>query len=299
MNFRHLHVFVTVVDSGSMSETARMLYMTQPAVSQTIAELEKEFRVKLFERLSKKLVQTEAGELLYYYAKKILQQVDEVEKALEDMANAKRGRLRIGASTTIGTYLLSDIIGDFKRLHQNSEFHFTIDNTGIIEDMIMQYNLDLGLVEGPVHAKELRVETFMEDELYLLCAPTHHWIKAGRKTISLVEVRSEPMILREKGSGTREVVENLMAEHNLLLNPSHILSNTEAIKKAVMSNLGVAFISKLAVREEMNMERLIKIDLEGIRVVRNLNIIYHKDKFHSVLFDDFINHFGLQIKGSA
>lgn len=287
MNLRQLQIFVTVTETGKMSETGRQLYMTQPAVSQTISELEEDLQIKLFDRMNRKLYLTNAGELLYNYSKKILLLVNEAKSSIEDMANMKMGRLRVGASTTIGIYLLPRIVGDFTKRYENIDSYFTIDNTGVIEEMILNNHIDIALVEGLIHSRDIIVKHFLDDELYLICSKNHRWARRKELSIDLEEITGEPLIVREKGSGTREVFEKVLDKNHLSYQPKHVLNNTEAIKKAVEADIGIAFISKLAVQEEINSGRLVKIDIKNIPITRKLNIIYHKDKYRSPLFDTF------------
>lgn len=288
MNPRKLKIFLTVYEYGSMSEAAKKLYMTQPAVSQAILELEDELKVKLFDRINKKLLLTYPGEILLEYARRILALIEEAESMIEDIANMNTGKLRIGASTTIGTYLLPEMIRKFNEKYKNIDIPFAIDNTGAIENMVLDNRIDIGLVEGPVHSKEIIVEPYIDDELYLICSKDHPW--AGRKSIKPEEIKEENLIIREQGSGTREVFENTMSKYNLTYKITHVLNNTEAIKKAVEANIGVSVVSGIAIKEEVKSGRLLKINMEGVRFVRNFNIIYHKDKYRSKLFNEFIKH---------
>ncbi|MGB9679396.1 MAG: selenium metabolism-associated LysR family transcriptional regulator [Minisyncoccia bacterium] len=288
MNLREIKIFLTVCECGSMSDAARKLYMTQPSISQTISELEEELNVKLFERISKKLFLTYPGKILQEHGKKIIMLLNEVQNNILDIANMNTGRLRIGASTTIGIYLLPDLIGEFNKEYKNIELDFTIDNTGIIEKILLENIVDIGIVEGPVHSKDIVVKPYIYDELYLICSKEHKW--AREKSIKPEAIEEENLIIREQGSGTREVFDNTMFKHNYKYNIKHVLNNTEAIKKAVEANIGVSCISKIAIKEELKSGKLMKIDVAGIEFKRELNIIYHKDKYHTKLFDEFINY---------
>lgn len=285
MNIRRLKIFMTVTETKSMTEAGKVLYMTQPAISQAIADLEEELKVKLFERINHKLVLNYTGEVLYQYGKQILNLIEEAEHSIDDIANMNKGRLRIGASTTIGIYLLPKIIRKFKEKNQEFDIAFVIDNTAVIEEMVLNYQLDIGLVEGPLHLNEIVVTPFCEDELYLVSSPQHPWAKMGRIDVNQLEGVS--FMLREQGSGTREVFENTMTKHQISYKIQHIINNTEAIKKAVEENIGLAIISRLALLEELRTDRLARIELEGIRFFRTLNFIWHKDKYRSNLFEEF------------
>ncbi|SMB92329.1 transcriptional regulator [Desulfonispora thiosulfatigenes DSM 11270] len=290
MNLRQISIFTRVAEIGSMSETARQLFMTQPAVSQTIAELEDDLQMKLFDRINRKLILTNSGEVLYNYCKKILSLLEEAEHTMRDLATLKIGKLRLGASTTIGIYFLPRMVGDFKKRYGRITTQFTIDNTGVIEDMILNHAIDIGLVEGKVHSPDIKVHYLFDDELYLICSKNHRWVKENKLNIAPEDLVKEQLISREKGSGTREMVEEILEEQGLSLEVTHILNNTEAIKKAVEEDMGISFVSKMALVDELKSEKLVKIKIEGIHITRSISIIYHKDKYRSPLLDAFLEH---------
>jgi DNA-binding transcriptional LysR family regulator len=288
MNLRQLELFNMVAETSSVSETARNMYMTQPAVSQTILDMENDLQVRLFERMNRKMRLTYAGEVMFQYSKRILQLIEEAESHIQDIANTRVGRLRMGASTTIGIYLLPHILGDFQKLHSAIHSYFTIDNTAVIEEMILDNTIDIALVEGPVHSDSIAVDHLIDDELYLICSPQHQWVKEGRSIIEPDELRGEALILREKGSGTREVIEQAFNRHSIFYEPSHVINNTEAIKRAVMADIGIAFVSRVAVKDEIKDGRLMRMFLAGVQFSREFRIIYHKHKYQSPLLDTFI-----------
>ncbi|MDE4542774.1 selenium metabolism-associated LysR family transcriptional regulator [Thermoanaerobacterium sp. R66] len=287
MNFRELNIFLSVCEYGSMSEAAKHLYMTQPAISQAISELEEEYNVKLFDRIGKKLVLTHAGEILRDYGKKINLLLMETENTLQNISDTKAGKLKLGASRTVGTYLLPKIIGKFLKLYANVELPFCISNTTEIVNMILNSEIDLGIVEGPIHSDSIEKKHLLDDELYLICSKEHQWAK--KNIIQMDDLSKADFIMREVGSGTREIFENTMKSHNIEYDIKLELNSIEAIKKAVEANLGVSVISKLALNEELKSSKLIKIEIEGIKFTRKFNIIYHKDKYLSDLHKKFID----------
>jgi len=287
MTLRDIEIFVTVCELKSMSAAAKKLYMSQPAVSQAISQIEGEFQVKLFDRISKKLSLTYPGEILYNYGRRILNLVSEAENIIYDVRNMRMGRLNVGASTTVGIYLLPKIIGEFRKKF-SVDIYFTIDNTAGIEKLILDNAIDLGIVEGPVHSRDIIVIPYIDDELYLVSSKNHRWAK--KRIICPEEIENEDIIIREKGSGTREVFEETMARNNVRYRIKYVLNNTEAIKKAIEANIGVSVISRLAVEKEVKDGRLVKVDIENIKFERKFSIIYHKDKFKSNLLEEFIRH---------
>ncbi|GAB6100536.1 LysR family transcriptional regulator [Halanaerocella petrolearia] len=288
MNLRQLRIFKQVAKTGSMSKTADQIYITQPAISQTISNLENKLGVKLFERLNHKLVLTHAGKILLKYSKKILILVDEAHNNIEDIANMKQGKLKIGASMTIGTYLLPDIINSFNNKYEGITINLIIDNTSVIEDKILNNDIDIGLVEGPTTTADINIDSFFADKLILISSPEHKWATKG--IITADEIGEESFIMREKGSGTREVIEKTLDQHNLSYQTKHILNNIEAIKKAVSANMGISVLPKIAIKKELETEELTQIKIEKIDFIRKFKLIYHQDKFKSDLFRRFISY---------
>jgi len=262
--------------------------MTQPAISQTIIELEENLEVKLFERIKKKLILTHPGRILLNYSRRILILTEEAENTITDIAKMNQGRLRIGASMTIGTYLLPKIIKDFQTKYQNIELPFIIDNTSVIEEMILNNKIDLALVEGPIKSTEITIKPFFDDQMIIICSPQHKWAK--RELIEPSEIEEEKFITREKGSGTREVIENTLVKFNLSYQPKYILNNIEAIKKSVEANIGISILPEIAVKKEMEEDKIVKVSIEKIDFTRKFQLIYHRDKYHSNLFNEFVNH---------
>lgn len=290
MNLRQLELFTMVAEIGSVTKTAKQADMSQPAVSQAITELEDKLQLRLFERINHRMMLTSAGETLYQYSKRILSLLEEAENSMKDIANIRTGKLRIGASTTIGIYLLPHLLGDFQTQYQNIETQFFIDNTAVIEEMILDNTIDAGLVEGPVHSKDIIFKHLAIDKLCLVCSPKHHWAIENKSSIQPSELEDEVLIFRESGSGTREVIEHALNQHKVKYKPTHVLNNTEAIKNAVIANIGIAFLPQVAVEYDIKAGHLIHIDIPNAVLTRDFNLIYHKDKYHSVLLDAFIDY---------
>ncbi len=289
MNLRQLELFTKVAEIGSVTKTAKQVYMSQPAVSQAITELEDKLQLRLFERINHKMLLTSAGETLYQYSRRILSLLEEAENSMKDIANIRMGKLRIGASTTIGIYLLPHLLGDFQIEYDNIETQFFIDNSSVIEEMIMDNTIDVGLVEGPIHSKDITVKHLVADELFLICSPKHKWASENKRSIKPAELAEEVLIFRESGSGTREVIEHALNQQKVKYKPTHVLNNTEAIKNAVIANIGVAFLPQVAVEYDIKAGHLLHVDVEDIVFTRDFNLIFHKDKYHSVLLNAFID----------
>ena len=286
MNERKLRIFYEVAEKLNMTEVAEKLYISQPAVSQTILELENELGIKLFDRINRRLYLTNEGEIFLNYVRRILNMYDDSIRSLKDINSLKTGKLKIGASTTIGIYILPDIIGKFTKAYKGIDTSIAIENTKLISDMILENSIDFAFVERPVYNEEIIKENFCNDELVFITSPEHPW--SNKDKISIDEINKEKIIMREMGSGTREVFESYMTANNVNYNIAFELGNTEAIKKAVEAGLGISCISKRCIKNEINSNTLSWTKLKEFEIKRKLILIYHKDKFLSTLLKTFI-----------
>jgi DNA-binding transcriptional LysR family regulator len=275
MNTRQFQIFLTVCESGSMTAAARILFMTQPSVSQVISELEKEYGVLLFERLNHRLYLTEAGDQLRIYANQILHLSEQAKKDLADLGGG--GSIRIGASLTIGTYILPGLIRSYRQKMPKAEIFTMVENTGVIEKLILEDGLDLGLVEGPIHSPFIREEPFSDDELVIICGSGHpFW---GRATIDPDDLSGKAFIIREPGSGTRDIFERDMNELGVVWKVAGVYNNTEAIKQAVRGNLGLGIVPKISIEEEIDRKQVWVLEVSGLNLKRKFNLVYHHQKF--------------------
>ena len=277
MTFRHLKIFVTVVDCGSMSSAAQKLYISQPSVSQAIAELEKNYHVKLFERLSQKLYITEEGEKLLSYARHIISSFEEMEKAMQELERIPH--LNIGCSVSVGTYLLNSLLDKIEQEYPNCRTIATIDNTSAIENLLLSNEIDIAIVEGMVKSDELIKIPVFQDELVLLCGKEYHL--ANRKHITFEDLEGENFISREKGSIERNQLEKVIEEHNISLNRCWNCTNTEAIKNAVIHGRGIAILSDMLVKKECASGDMVMLHLEDMHFTRQIHLLYHKNKYLS------------------
>ncbi len=284
MTFRHLHIFLSVCDAGSMTAAAERLYMAQPSVSQAIAELERHYQVRLFERLGRKLFLTSAGERLRTYARHIVHLNQEATEAMREVS--LYGEVRVGASVTVGTYLLSEAVSAFTRQNPAIKVTSAVSNTKVIEESLLEDRLDLGLVEGEVHSPWLLQEAFMEDELVLACAPEHAWVEKG--LLSAAQLNGERFFVREAGSGTRELFEGVMNGAGISWQTAGVYNNAETIKAAVAAGLGHTVISRLAVRREVERGELALVKLEDLNFKRSFRMVWHKNKYISSSMASFM-----------
>jgi len=272
MNLNHLFLFRAVAEAGSFSRAAETVHVSQPAISMQVAELEAQLELTLFHRLPRGVKLTAAGQLLFGYAQRLGELADEAQRAMAEVRGVRRGRLSIGASTTIGVYLLPDLLGEYRRRHPDIDLRFDIANTEEIENRLVDGILDAGLTEGlPPNRDELESVIFLRDELVPIGRPDHPRLAAGGKPFTLQQLCAEPIILRERGSGTREVIEGALARRRQKLQRiAMVLGSTEAIKRAVAAGLGVAIVSHLTIQAELALGRLAILPVRGFQVSRPL-----------------------------
>ncbi|MDS1029306.1 LysR family transcriptional regulator [Bacillota bacterium LX-D] len=283
MTIRHLKIFIEVADCGKMSLASKNLYISQPSVSQAISEIENFYNIKLFERLSKKLYITEAGEQFLSYARHIVSLFDEMEETIKKSSVVL---LKIGATVTVGTCVMSDIINQFSSKCPTIQTQVFINNTSVIESKILTNQLDIGLVEGEVKSKDIVCLPVIKDRLVLISGKNSYF--ANKNTVKLSELNNQPFILREKGSGTRELFENHMRNAGFTIQEKWICNNSEAIKQAVIAGHGLSVISERLIKDEVASHKLQIIKINNVEFNRNFSIIYHKNKYLADYLNEFI-----------
>ena len=277
MTIRHLKIFITVADTGKMSAAADKLYISQPSVSQAIRELEEHYRCLLFERLSKKLYITEAGRRLYSYAKPVVSQFDRIE---ENMALESRvERLRIGGTITLGSSILSYIIRDLKKACPDVRLYSYVNNTRIIEKKILDMDLDVAIVEGEIKHPDLISIPMIHDMLVLACSTEHPF--AGRSSISVEDLKGQDFVMRETGSGTRELFEDFLSRHNLDIQIVFEENTPGAIRNAVKINDCLAVVSNRLLEQDIKNNEIYVFTSSNHEWNRLFSFVYHKDKYIS------------------
>lgn len=277
MYLRQFKVFLVAAERESFTQAAKELYLTQPAVSFQIQALEDFFGAKLFKRTGRKVELTDAGDALLPYARKIIEAMEESKKAIEQVGAAKTGKLVVGASTTIGIYILPPLIAIYRSKYPQTIISIRVENTEGIEEALLRKDIDFGLIEGFVKSSYVKREKFRDDELVLIVPAHHPW----SDVIELSDLMIEPLILREEGSGTRMVLEGALMEKSLSisdLNVNMVLGNTEAIKHAVAAGLGVSFVSKCTIGKELALGLLRIVRVRGFNVMRELFIIRRENE---------------------
>lgn len=274
---RQLEVFLATARFENVSRAAQLLSMSQSAASGALAELEAQFDIQLFERHGKRLRLSELGVQLRAQAQSVLDQA----QALQDgfVQGEEVGALRVGATLTIGNYLAVPMIAQFRQLYPNAQVRLTVANTQAIADAVANYDLDVGLVEGELNRAELKVQRWRQDELVVFTAAGHPW--SGHEQISDEQLLAQHWIVREPGSGTRQAFDRAMHGILPLLDIGMELQHTEAIKRAVESQLGVGCLSRISLTDAFNRGSLVPVSVPQRDFGRQLNIITHREKFHS------------------
>ena len=284
MNLHSLSVFVEVVRRGTMSGAAEELYLSQPAVSKTIANLEEHYETKLFERLGNKLAITESGTQLYRHAIQLLDQAKQMERALM----GKGETLRIGATLTVGSTLLTSIVKSFKKQFPQINILIKVTNTREIEELLLDSQLDLALVEGEVKSPKLVFLPVIEDRLILAC-PSDHPL-AGKETVFLDELSSYPFHMREKGSGTRELFENFMMRQGYDLEIVYESTCPISIRSAMKEFSLMSVLSFRLIEEGLKRGSFYAFAPETEVWERSFSIVYHRDKHLSPTLKAFHHH---------
>ena len=275
MTLHHLRVFIKVAECGSVSAAARECHLAQPTVSQLIKELEDFYAARLFDRLSRRLYITDEGRRLFSHAKEVMGAYERLEY---DMSPDKRlDRLRIGSSVTVGMCLMPSLIKRFGEARPETEIYSYVNNTQTIERMLLASELDAAVVEGRVRSKDLVSFHCRDDYVALFCSASHTF--AARAAVTLDELCGEPFVLRERGSGTREIFENFMEEHGRRIKVKWEVACFDSTLRAVVEEgcIGVASVRLLAPHLKSGSVRAIcRADGEWDRT---FSLVYHKDKF--------------------
>lgn len=293
MDYRD-NVFLTVAENLSFSKAAEELFISQPAVTNHIKELESKLNVALFERKGNKIYLTQAGALAYDRLKQVRQLYRELEFDIERLNNTFKGSLRIGASSTISQYVVPKVIAAFYKRYPEIELHLLNGNSFEMEQKLLENELDLALVENEASQTNIRYIDFLDDEIIAVTGSNSMYAK--RKLISSADFQQIPIVLREKGSGTLQVIQNALAAHGLLIDKLNILihlGSTEAIKNFLCDFDGIALVSEKAIEKELRLKELVKINIKNISLNRKFRIALRQGHHTSAakLFIDFLSQY--------
>ncbi|MGN7612864.1 selenium metabolism-associated LysR family transcriptional regulator [Magnetococcales bacterium HHB-1] len=283
-----LRVFHAVAKQLSFTRAAEELYLTQPAVTFQIRQLEEHFNTRLFDRHHNRISLTEAGVTVFNYAERILELYRETEKAINEMTGVTRGIVKLGASTTIGEYLLPPILSSYHEKFPNVQIRLTVHNTRLVVRKLEDATIDVGMVEGPVKNKNIIVTPCLEDELFVIL-PINHPL-SGRDLLELDELRAYPFVSRDEGSGTRAVIDSHLDKAGLpydQLNTILELGTTESIKGAVEGGVGFSIVSGASLRKELQLKTLHICRIKDMSMKRRINFVHQKQKFRSKAVEEF------------
>lgn len=281
MNIEHLKVFHILAKNNSFSNTSKVLHLSQSSVSKQIRHLEEALNIKLFDRTTKKVHLTSQGKILFESAEKIFSEINHAKNQMALLSETIHGELVIGASLTLGEHILPYILGKYQKQYPNVNLKMKVDNSENIMEKLRNQQIDLAFIQSSLNYPEFTQQLFLEDELVII-AP-QEFIYSGidfmNEYISPDMLLSLPMIIREQGSGTRQVIEEQLRNNQLDPNQLNIileLENTESIKATVESGMGISIISKASIHKELRLKTLRKLSIQGMHLKRNFYSVYDK-----------------------
>ena len=289
MDLHRLEVFCKVVELKNFSRAAKAVFLSQPTVSEHIRGLEEELAVRLIDRLGREALPTQAGQLLYRYAQKILRLREEAMQAIENQSGTLAGHLSLGASTIPGTYILPGRIGAFKKLHPAIQLTLSIDNSRKIADGVLAGSLEFGLIGARWSEPTLSWQELLSDELVLTVYPGHPFV--AKKEVPAEELLAEPFILRERDSGTRKAMTQLLEKHLDLASLQAVaeMGGTEAVRQAIKAQIGTSILSRRAVAEDIERGTLTAVPIKGVTLTRSFFLITRKNRELSPICKAFLS----------
>jgi len=287
MQLNQLWVFYHVAKRKSFSQAAKVLCLSQPSVSNQIKLLEESYGLKFFDRSGRKIELTNPGEVLLSYAERIFNLAKEADSVIEEIKGLKTGEIQISASNTLGAYYLPDILDHFRKKYPGIEIRMNTGYTEAVVEDILSFRSELGLIGRVVVHPNIVVIPLWEEELVLIVPPGHPF--ASRCEIDASELQGEPFIMSERGSGVREITEEILSKAKISPDVVMELGENEAIKRAVSSGLGMTIISAAVAGRELETGSLKAVKLRGAGIFRRFYIIHHKDKYISRLIRAFMD----------
>jgi len=279
MNLNQLKIFYYAAKNGNLSSAANELFITQPAVTKGLQRLQEHYEIKFVDFVGKKLMLTDAGEVLYQIAEKIFEMEKQAEESIRDFQQRKRGRIKILSSESFGDYYLPRIIISFSKAYPFVRVSMNILPTEQVVEETASLNCDLGFISYPVEHKKLSVKEILEDRLVIITAPEHPL--ANKKDLKPKDLEGQNFVMHEIGSAPRRAIEEHIRKNNISIGIPLELSSNRAIKRAVEERAGIALISRKVANEEIGAKRLKAVNLAGPSMTRKFFIIHHKDKYIS------------------
>lgn len=289
MDLWRLNIYCKVIELRSFTKAAEISRLSQPTVSGHIKYLENHFGCKLIDRLGREAVPTKAGEILYTYAVQLIALKEETEAALAQFPGDMKGHLMIGGSTIPGSYILPSLMGKFRKEYPEIKITLVLGDTEKISKEVLEGHIEVGIVGARSRERMLSHVRFVEDILVIVLPTSHKWAK--RLSIAVAELAKEPFIIRERGSGTRKSIEDVLKKGGHSLGMLHIVAemgSTESVCQGIKAGVGISILSKRAVTEDIANGTLNGIAIEGLPLKRNFYLITHKGRTRSPLCEAFI-----------
>jgi DNA-binding transcriptional LysR family regulator len=293
---RRLQVFHAVAKQLSFTKAAEVLFMTQPAVTFQIKQLEEHFNTRLFDRGHGRIALTPAGEMVLVYAEKILNLSSEMDVRMGEMTGEIGGSLLVGASTTIAEFMLPRILGEFKSQHPHVRPRLVVANSETIETRVAEHTLDIGFIESPSHQPNLQTEICCDDELMVICSPKFPLAKC--KEVAPQQLMEHAFVSREPGSGTREFTDSYLRKSGVQPEDLKLvmeMGSPVALNGVVETGLGFAIASRASVAKAQRLGDLVAIPLKP-RLIRTLSMVYPKEKFRSKLVTTFVEYASVKLR---
>lgn len=284
MTIRHMRIFIEVYQTENITQAARQLHMTQPAVSRAIQELESYYGILLFERMNRRLYITECGRSFYGHALHILETLELMDQELKNWDQL--GTLRVGSSISIGSMLLPDLISSFQSEHRKVKIHARIANSYAIQNAILENQLDIGLIEGAVTEENLHSVPFGQDRMLLIVCPSHPLLR--KKRVFLEDLMHYDLLLREPGSAGRTFLDHIFAVHGLLLTPIWESTSTQALIRAVSKGIGISILPETLVQDALAQKDVCSCPIQDEALIRDNHLVWHKNKYLSPIMKDFL-----------
>lgn len=290
MDLRALEVFCKIVELRSFSRAAEAVLLTQPTVSGHIKALETELGLRLFDRAGKTVTPTRAGEILYGYARRILALREEAQQAVNEHKGGLKGHLALGGSNIPGAYILPPLLAAFKREHPEVTISLHISGSRDIVRGVIEGTYEVAMVGARFEEGRVHYEPFAQDELVLAVPAMHPW--ATRSTVRLTELADQPFVMRERGSGTRKVMEQALTDH--AVDPGSLrvvleVTGNEAVRQALKAGTGISVISRRAIEDDIRHKMLAALRIHGVRLVRDFFLVTHKSRSRSPLGKAFLS----------
>lgn len=287
LSLRQLHIFCAIAQAGSTNAAANSIALSQSATSAALNELETTLGAQLFDRVGKRLLLNDAGAALLPHARRLVEDAELIEGHFRD-GSVLDSRLRIGASSTIGHYVLPSLLASFHQAAPRTRLQVRVDNSQVIAEQVAAFEIDMGLIEGPCHRSELLAQPWLSDELVIVAAPGHSLAQQGR--LNRNALRLAQWVFREAGSGTREEVEYALLQHLAQLDVTMEIGSSEAIKRCVAAGLGITCLSRRVVADLLTSGQLQELDTTLPPLSRRFYLLRHTNKFVSPALQRFWDH---------